>query len=322
MDTLRDSSESPISTYMIDDIDRSIIDHLRADSQVTNKSIASEIGVSESTVAHRIRSMSDNNVMRVVAQQDFYAGPYTMLCLVQIEVSGDISNVANALREIDSVTSVSRMMGPTQLLVNVRVRDRVHLSGVLMNDFGIIPGINRLKTSLCLQIHKLESDFGDLSIPLPHLNKVEDEDRNLMILRLLTEDGRLSNREIARQLDISEGSVRQRLKKMVDAKEVRLGVVCNGAAMDRSVISIIRVATKPTDRNALIEQLSEHDEVPFVATTAGEYDVWFLMQSSTAREVANLTDELLVNSNGVKEFDVLPLVENYLHRYDLVRIAQ
>ena len=63
------------------------------------------------------------------------------------------------------------------------------------------------------------------------------------ILDLLRQNGRMSNREIGRALDISEGTVRQRLKKLEDRKAMRLGVVIDieaaGMAADRAEIAAL-----------------------------------------------------------------------------------
>jgi Lrp/AsnC family transcriptional regulator, regulator for asnA, asnC and gidA len=42
------------------------------------------------------------------------------------------------------------------------------------------------------------------------------------IIRMQNKDGRCSSLEIARQLDVSEGTVRNRLKKMSDAGLLRI----------------------------------------------------------------------------------------------------
>lgn len=50
------------------------------------------------------------------------------------------------------------------------------------------------------------------------------------IFNILRENGRVSNREVAHLLNISEGTVRQRLKKLLDRKAIRLGPIIDSEA--------------------------------------------------------------------------------------------
>ena len=65
------------------------------------------------------------------------------------------------------------------------------------------------------------------------------------IMAILREDGRLSNREVARRLDVSEGTVRQRLKKLQDAGAIRIGVVTDANRVGLAVSAWVRVAVSP-----------------------------------------------------------------------------
>ena len=62
---------------------------------------------------------------------------------------------------------------------------------------------------------------------------------DLKITMLLAEDGRLGNSEIARQLGISEGTVRQRLKKLIDADVVKVQAIINSDRVPNRVLAII-----------------------------------------------------------------------------------
>jgi DNA-binding Lrp family transcriptional regulator len=53
-----------------DKIDLQIIETLRVDGRTPNKSIAKRLNVSETTIASRIRAMTERNVMRVTLQRD------------------------------------------------------------------------------------------------------------------------------------------------------------------------------------------------------------------------------------------------------------
>ncbi|KCZ92142.1 AsnC family transcriptional regulator [Hyphomonas johnsonii MHS-2] len=303
-----------------DDIDHGIIKALQNDPQVTNKAIASLVGVSESTVAQRIRDMSDNNIMRVVAQRDVYSDGYTLMCLSDVDTVGDAAGIAARIALLDEAISVSRCIEAPQILVNVRARDRAHLNTILFEKIGSIPGIERIRSNVCMTIIKMESGYGELSTSLRTRPLEQMESKYGEITRILLEDGRTSNREIARRLDISEGSVRQRIKKMYDTKQMQLRVVCDPVSLNQAAIAIVRIASRPTRRADAIERLTAHDAVTFVGTMTGAHDLWALVQMQDSAAIADFCDEVVSTLDGIKQYRVTMLIDNFLHRHDLARI--
>lgn|GEM_PF-2708463 len=315
-----DQPDNSRSERSVDETDLGIIEALHTNPRITNKAVAAKLRVSETTVAQRIRIMSDRGVMRVVAQRDVLIGGYTLMCLIDIDTIGDSSIIGNTIAKMDNVISVSRCLGESQLLVNVRARDRHHLDALLADKIGRIGGIERVRSNICLRIIKFESGYGDLSAPLPESAYPIGRSRSGRILRMLLDDGRISNREIARQLDISEGSVRQRLKKLYDENEIRLGVVCDPLKLNLAAIAIVRMATRPGQRASIIAALAPNERVAFVGTMAGQYDLWALIQMKDNLEIAQFCEQVVSGLAGVSRYNLSTLVSTHMHRYDLVRI--
>lgn len=306
--------------YKLDGVDEGIIRALSWDPQITNKAIAQKLRISESTVAQRIRAMSDANVMRIVAQRDVFAGGYSFMCFADLDVSGDVKAVANCISACEDVISISQCLGSPQMFVNVRARDRHHLNSVLYEQIGGVSGVERIRSNTCLRIQKFTSEYGDLSSSLHPSAFDVGEGKDASIAKMLLEDGRVSNREIARRLDISEGSVRQRLKKMYDAKELRVGVVRNPYRLAVSAVAMIRIATQPRQSQKIADALSALTETSFVGRVTGEFDLWALVQAQDQAGIAKICDDFLAGFEGVLQVRVVPIVTNFVHRYDLVRI--
>ena len=93
------------------------------------------------------------------------------------------------------------------------------------------------------------------------------------IVELLRTDGRTSNAEIARHVGVSEGTVRRRLKRLMDENMVRIRVVSDPNGLGRSSQCIVGVTVNPADIDAVLEQVCARDEVTFAASTTGSYDM-------------------------------------------------
>ena len=86
-------------------------------------------------------------------------------------------------------------------------------------------------SSRLINLNQNNDTNADSSTPLPTRDTLKDK-LNQQIIDLLELDGRLPFKEIANTLDISEGTVRNRVNRMKDA-----GVLQIKALVDRSAIN-------------------------------------------------------------------------------------
>jgi Lrp/AsnC family transcriptional regulator for asnA, asnC and gidA len=93
------------------------------------------------------------------------------------------------------------------------------------------------------------------------------------MVRLLQTDGRMPNKTIAKELGISEFTVRRRLKRLLDEGIIRIVAVADPMDLGFEIAGNlkIRIDLKKTDR--VLEQLKEIDSLIWVALTTGGADV-------------------------------------------------
>ena len=94
------------------------------------------------------------------------------------------------------------------------------------------------------------------------------------IIALLVEDGRMSNNEIARILEISEGTVRNRIRKLADAGMLKVtGLVSPDAISEKQLFFLgVKVAVSK-DLSIISEKISQLQQVQSVYITTGRYDI-------------------------------------------------
>lgn len=147
----------------LDDIDRQLIEELRKDGRTPNKTLAGRLGVSETTVASRLRQLHDEKIMRVVLRRDLYSKGYELQCFADIHVSGRaVELVANDLAKIDAVTSVSLLMGSPEIMAVFNARDRSDLLRVQNEEIAWVKGVARLDVHIALDIRKYKAGYADL----------------------------------------------------------------------------------------------------------------------------------------------------------------
>jgi len=148
----------------VDDIDLSIIDALRADGRVSNKLLAAQLGISETTVASRIRGLRKRRVMLVTLQRDMFSQGYELQCFADVFVARrKVVSVATDLAKLDAIMSVSLTLGSPEIVLVFHARDRHDMLDVLDRQIAPIKGVVRIEMHIALDIRKYESHYADLS---------------------------------------------------------------------------------------------------------------------------------------------------------------
>ncbi len=104
------------------------------------------------------------------------------------------------------------------------------------------------------------------------------------IIGLLQLDGRASNAKIAREVGVSEGTVRRRLRRLIQDDVVKVIAVPNLEKMGYATTALIGLQTSPGRSDAVAQALARLEEVHYVAITTGAYDifVWAGLESAEA----------------------------------------
>ena len=148
----------------IDDLDRGIIALLRQDGRMPNSEIAAKLGASETTIAGRIRSLRERRVMFVTLQRDFYSQGFDLQCLGDVYVEGrDVEAVAGDLAALPNVTIVTLNIGSPEIFIAFNARDRSDVVTIANEQLARVRGVDRIETSIALDIRKYESWFGNLA---------------------------------------------------------------------------------------------------------------------------------------------------------------
>lgn len=104
------------------------------------------------------------------------------------------------------------------------------------------------------------------------------------IIAMLREDGRASNASIARGVGVSEGTVRRRLKRLIDEQYISVVALLDPGRLGYGSEALIGVEVDPDKIDQVAEGLAGLDEIGWVAITTGAYDIfaWATLSSSQA----------------------------------------
>ncbi len=141
-------------------------------------------------------------------------------------------------------------------------------------------------------------------------------------MALLREDGRLSNREVARRLDVSEGTVRQRLKKLEDARAIRMGVVVDPGKLGLGLSATVLVAVEPSRLQGALDAFSRLPEVSYAASITGSFNLFVLITTVDIQALRELVNAQIERFTGVHRVEVRPVVATLKHEYHIIAIPE
>jgi Lrp/AsnC family transcriptional regulator, regulator for asnA, asnC and gidA len=103
------------------------------------------------------------------------------------------------------------------------------------------------------------------------MEKLDKLDRQ--ILAALSGDGRRPYREIARQLKVSEGTVRQRMGRLLERGLIRIAAVGSPLDLGFEAVALVLIQVRPGSAEEVARRLSEIPHIRFVGTTLGSADI-------------------------------------------------
>ena len=114
-------------------------------------------------------------------------------------------------------------------------------------------------------------------------------------------DARVSNREIGREFDLTEGTIRSRLKRLLDNRVIRVAAVTNANRLRNPILAYLWVeADTAADIEDVAERLAALPEIGFVATTLGRADVLAMTLVENGNELTDFLHQTIDKIPGVR----------------------
>ncbi|MFT4614076.1 MAG: DNA-binding Lrp family transcriptional regulator [Bacteroidia bacterium] len=131
-----------------------------------------------------------------------------------------------------------------------------------------------------------------------HIIDLDETDQS--IIELLREDGRLSYRAIARELDIAENTVRARVRRMEESNTMRVVAVTDTEAAGFGMLLAIGVQVEGRSPERVAREMAEIPEVFSVNVVVGAQDIEILVVARDQAELNTLITNKLGGIEGVR----------------------
>ena len=136
------------------------------------------------------------------------------------------------------------------------------------------------------------------------------------IVTLLQEDGRMAFREMARRLEVSEGTIRRRYNAMVQDGFLQVLATGDPAGFGIKVDAITLVKTVPRKAEAAAKAIAAFKEVRFVGLAMGPADIVVESLHSTIDGLYQFISHTLPAVPGVSSCETIQVVRILKNTWD------
>jgi Lrp/AsnC family transcriptional regulator for asnA, asnC and gidA len=131
------------------------------------------------------------------------------------------------------------------------------------------------------------------------------------IVALLQKDGRMRYTEIAKELDVTEGTVRNRVAKLLEEKAIQIIGVLDPHRMGYNAPAIIGVSIQPPQLEKAAAEIAAMPEVSYLIMVAGEYDLIVEVFCHDREHLAAFLKDRLLQVSGVQRAQTSFILHTY-----------
>ena len=132
-----------------------------------------------------------------------------------------------------------------------------------------------------------------------HYENLDETD--LAIIDALQEDGRVAFAQIAEQLGVSPGMVRQRYSRLVEEGFLKVVAITNPIRMGYKTMAMIGIRSEGSKLLDVAEKISKLDEVIYMVISSGRFDIFAEVVCRDHADLLRFITEKLSTIDGVRE---------------------
>jgi len=138
---------------------------------------------------------------------------------------------------------------------------------------------------------------------------IDDIDRDLIME--LQRDGRENYTDLAKSLHVSETTVRNRMKRLLDKDIVRITAIPSLETLGFNFMGIMGIQVQLGYLSTVAKRLMEHPNVCYLAEVTGRYDLIALVIAKSASEYSELVESLIAPLPSILRIETSVSLHNY-----------
>jgi len=155
-----------------------------------------------------------------------------------------------------------------------------------------------------------------MKTPVPTLDELDRR-----IVDLLTVDARVSNRQIAAQLGVTEGTIRCRINRLESGGAIRLTAVTNVAFAGSPKVVLIGIQAHHAELKALSQRIAAMPEIGCVILMLGRFDILAIGLFGALEDIVEVANNRILALPGVRHVETSIAVKTLKYDYRAAKIT-
>ncbi|HOP63744.1 MAG TPA: Lrp/AsnC family transcriptional regulator [Spirochaetota bacterium] len=136
------------------------------------------------------------------------------------------------------------------------------------------------------------------------------------IISILQGDGRMSNTDIAKTLEVSEATVRGRIKRLTEDGIIQIVAVGNPMRMGFEITGDLYITVDMKKMDHVIEELKKFRELWYIVATTGRSNINAEFVARDLNELNDLVYNRLSHIDGIEQVETSVIMNYIKRRYD------
>lgn len=141
------------------------------------------------------------------------------------------------------------------------------------------------------------------------------------LIELLGRDARVSNRQIAAVLGVTEGTIRTRIKRLESERLIQFTVVTDLRVAGSPNLVMMGIHADPGRVPALATQLSMLPEIGCIVVLLGRYELLVTGLFTSLTDVSRLIRTRILPLSGIRSVETSVSVQNFKYDFRMARIT-
>jgi Lrp/AsnC family transcriptional regulator for asnA, asnC and gidA len=153
------------------------------------------------------------------------------------------------------------------------------------------------------------------------MTQINLDDLDHKIIDMLGRDARVSNRQIAADLGVTEGTIRARIKYLQSERLIQFTVVTDFRMEGSPNLVMMGIHADPSRVPALATELSRIPEINCVVVLLGRYSLMAMGLFTSLTQVNDLIRNSILPLRGVRDVETSVSMQNFKYDVRLARIT-
>lgn len=141
------------------------------------------------------------------------------------------------------------------------------------------------------------------------------DNTDIEIIHHLQIDGRMPFTDIAKALGISEGTVRNRVARLIEEQALQIVGMVDPKRMGYEAPAVVGISVQPPLLQSVAETVSAFPEVSYLIMVSGEFDLFVEVLCKDRDHLASFLNEKLLRVPGIARTQTFMTLKTYKMAY-------